>query len=631
MDQITAPPTMDAHALHGSRKSESFNLAQAIRSAVRTSPWLTIAVCVHLLAGAIFAVVHFAGEAKESDEGTVIQAQIATRAPEQEAVEEAPPEIFDRKAIPENIEAELVANEVAEITTVDSLVDPNDDFSKERGNPDAIENLPEGSTGGSSIGVSGVGHRGSGVPSAFLTRKLGRGGGPKGVNRGGPTEGTEKAIRDGLVWLARHQEKDGHWSAKTFSQRCPPGKPCQPETAVEMGGYPDKQDVGLTGLSLLAYLGAGFGHDSKLYLIDVINKQKLAIGKDIVKKGLQWLVDRQDADGAFYNRDGSYFLYNEALAALALSEAYGLTQNTYWKEPAQRAINFICKAQKPNPKDPNKLWGWRYQPIDVLRADPDATPMDFSDADMSVTGWMVMALKSAQISGLQVPEASIEGALDFTKWSTGRKGQVGYIGPESAGIKVTGDHDNYEYHFGTMSSIAMCVRIFLEHDLKDPFLVEGADLLLADLPAIGKDEQHPQLDYYYWYYGSLALNQIDGPDAPRRTDKYWGPWNKSMQNTILELQDQREGTCTNGGWMKPDRWAYGVGPIYTTAINILTLEVYYRYANAFGTKDIGKPPARSSSAEKTSPAAPASTEPPSQPPAEPAPAPAPEGNGNEPK
>jgi hypothetical protein len=34
--------------------------------------------------------------------------------------------------------------------------------------------------------------------------------------------------------------------------------------------------------------------------------------------------------------------------------------------------------------------------------------------------------------------------------------------------------------------------------------------------------------------------------------------------------------------MVPDRWSYDGGPIYTTAINVLTLEVYYRYENAFG-------------------------------------------------
>jgi hypothetical protein len=34
-----------------------------------------------------------------------------------------------------------------------------------------------------------------------------------------------------------------------------------------------------------------------------------------------------------------------------------------------------------------------------------------------------------------------------------------------------------------------------------------------------------------------------------------------------------------------DRWSGEGGRVYATAINALTLEVYYRYANVFGTRD----------------------------------------------
>ena len=53
-------------------------------------------------------------------------------------------------------------------------------------------------------------------------------------------------------------------------------------------------------------------------------------------------------------------------------------------------------------------------------------------------------------------------------------------------------------------------------------------------------------------------------------------------DAVLGLQEKEERSCKRGGWIVPDRWIYAGGPIYMTATNVLTLEVYYRYENAFG-------------------------------------------------
>jgi hypothetical protein len=57
-----------------------------------------------------------------------------------------------------------------------------------------------------------------------------------------------------------------------------------------------------------------------------------------------------------------------------------------------------------------------------------------------------------------------------------------------------------------------------------------------------------------------------------------------MVDAVTSLQDHTERACSNGGWILSDRWGNysGVGPLYNTAMNVLTLEVYYRYENAFG-------------------------------------------------
>ena len=387
------------------------------------------------------------------------------------------------------------------------------------------------------------------------------------------------SIERGLCWLSRHQDEKGCWSGATCAKACaaiePRVPPCQPETALDGGGYSTQGDVGCTALALLAFLRAGQCDDSATIIEDPLNKHRLTVGPDIVHKGLAWLVSRQQPDGSF-TEPGNFLLYNEAIATLALCEAYGLTGHEEWKAPAQKAVDFICKAQKPHPTEPSRRWGWRYYPSGVEGQAAGHTEGP-SEGDMSVTGWMVMALKTAKAAGLEVPQATLDGALAFTRWSTAEHGLVGYLGPDTAGLPISGENDNYVYHFGTMSSIGMEVRMVLEHDAEDPFLFEAADRLMRELPTEGVDESHPQVDYYYWYYGTLALNQLDGPDGLRRPSKYATIWNKAMSDTLIGMQGRIKGVCGFGGWTTPDRWSYGFGPVYTTAMSLLCLEACYRY------------------------------------------------------
>lgn len=102
---------------------------------------------------------------------------------------------------------------------------------------------------------------------------------------------------------------------------------CRKFDLVAKGG----SDAELTGLALLTFLGAGYSHLSK----DVYDG--ICFG-DVVKKELRWLVARQKEAGAFDAKDPAA----EAVAALALSEAYGFTGSALFKEEAQRGIDRIA-------------------------------------------------------------------------------------------------------------------------------------------------------------------------------------------------------------------------------------------------------------------------------------------------
>lgn len=605
---------------------------------MKNSPWLVIAVALHAMIIAVLSVIYIAGGLEKSN-NTPTNVSLSTKLPE--VVQ--PPEIQERKAPPKNAEEEVVDynHEMEYIPT-----DIPEDLTKEVG--EQTDEGSSGATGGTAIAAgAGPGHFNFGKPSPYATRKGGTGvfGQPR-----GPTQGTDKGVRDGLLWLIRHQQADGSWNATALPEICKAGSPCVPATAK----FPEYWQDGLTGLALLAFLGAGYNFDSKQIIVDVVGAKKYHLG-EVIKSGLTWLKKKQLPDGSFGPDQN---VYNQALCALALGEAYGLSEhNRYWKEPAQKAIDWLLAAEKINPSGDGSAWGWRYHSrvavqawkdtldarkveLEALRAPFETAKADLSvkrqelegqkatlkppeydlalkdlqaqsreieaklkdldpefndvtlklnsatnelyDSDLSVTTWVIMAFKSARASGLTVPDEAFDGGKRFVLATSLGDGMAGYQHSSQAGHDVGGLGDQFHYHHGVMSALSMLCRTFIDHDIEDPFLEKAAQLLVKDPPEISKDKL--SLDYYYWYYASLALNQFDGPESPRKGNRYWNEWKKAMETTVLGTQDQTEKSCTHGGWVTGDRWSLQGGPIYATAINVLTLEVYYRYPNAFGSR-----------------------------------------------
>lgn len=385
-----------------------------------------------------------------------------------------------------------------------------------------------------------------------------------------------KAILYGLRWLARHQNPDGSWSPTTIANVCASEDPLYHPTEA----YSKRYDEGLTGLALLCFLRAGFSDASLLDIVDTTTGKRYRLG-DIVGNGLRWLVNKQKPDGSFCS--DRPFMYSEAIAGMAVAEAYGLTRSDAWKDSAQRSMDFIQAAQRPSPKGEG-LWGWRYgsrQEIERFVQGGEMTEelkQELYLADSSVTGWCTMALGSGRAAGLDVKADTMQGALAFTKFVTAHNGRVGYLDRRGAGATVTGPHDHFTYHPTAMSALGMCTRRFAGEDGADKFHDLAAKQVVKDLPLITPDRL--SIDYYYWYVGTLALSPFDGEGAAPESDRYWKPWSKAVIDAVLALQDHTPNACTNGGWMVPDRWCRDSGPIYTTALNLLTLEVCDRKARS---------------------------------------------------
>ncbi|MFH1823853.1 MAG: prenyltransferase/squalene oxidase repeat-containing protein [Candidatus Firestonebacteria bacterium] len=341
-----------------------------------------------------------------------------------------------------------------------------------------------GAGGGVGAGIGkGIG-AGIGIYSARMNRA-------EMAKKYGGTPVTEEAVDRGLEYLYKHQEKDGSW-------KCP----------VPYGrGQTKNPTVGVSSLALLAFLGAGYSADS-------LHKYAITI-----KNAAEYLVESQSEDGSMGLSNGT--MYNHLIATIALSEAYAVGKCPI-KKNVENALNFTLDCQNRN-----SAGGWRYSPRE-------------SAADVSFTGWGIMALKDGYYGGFLKDEIKdgLDKAIQFV-------------------IKTRGNYVNNEKGDGACPAISLfCLALCEKLDNR---LAEG----LID---VVKNENISKIPYYYTiYYINLALFQVGG--------SIWDNWNKQFREYIVTLQNE-DGSFRK---IKGSDWEEQLNFNYTTAMAVLSLEVYYRY------------------------------------------------------
>jgi hypothetical protein len=330
------------------------------------------------------------------------------------------------------------------------------------------------------------------------------------LEQGGGSEETEAAVRRALEWLAKNQKADHSWEAPQ-----------------------DDYMIGITSLALLAFLGAGHGPKSEPFGAGV-------------RGGLQYLLAAQDADGAIGSR-GEKFMYGHILATQALAEAHGMTGPDTYGKPAQKAVDFLLSARNPGK-------AWRYQPRG-------------GENDTSVTTWAVLALRSAERTGLAFQKSIYEETVAWYDTVANDSGGTGYtsrkldIGP-GRGAAFDDHH--------TTTAMELYGRFLMIKRKPRERLETALPLLTRDLPKLGRNS----IDFCYWHFGSLALFSLQGPDSAE-----WKAWNAAMKAALLKTQEE------DGSWDPNDRWSSFVkSRVYATAINAMTLETYYRFVIRFGEK-----------------------------------------------
>lgn len=351
------------------------------------------------------------------------------------------------------------------------------------------------------------------------------------IQQAGGTGKTEQAISQALHWLAGRQLSGGNWQLHQ--------------------GYPDpsepsiRTDSGATALALLAFLGRGETHLAGEH-------------REVIAKGLKWLIDHQNRRGPGDEFDGnlhdideygrSTTYYAHAQATTALCEAYALTGDESLREPAERAVAFLLRSQHP------ELGGWKYMPL-----------KERNTGDLSVTGWALLALHTARAAGIEVSDDEFYRAslfLDSVQEQGGARYKNMHRDPtNSVTLALTAE--------------GLLARQYLGWPREYPPLQDGVRWLLAE-------ESRPQWqggNVDAWYFQAQVLHHMGGDE--------WRDWYGSVQALLVDKQARSGRSEIRGSWNpgsqsgSPLQYASARGRLHFTAMCVLVLQTPYRHTSVY--------------------------------------------------
>lgn len=316
---------------------------------------------------------------------------------------------------------------------------------------------------------------------------------------------SEAAVNKALAFLANHQASDGHWA----------------------GSNQYKNDAGITGLCLMAFMAAGHQPGRGRYGV-------------ILSEAVDWLAGciRMDGQitpkGLIHSPVGQSGppMYGHGFALLSLAEAYGMTRRHDLKEKLTAAVRLIEDTQNQD-GEARHDGGWRYQPQQ-------------GEADLSVTVVQVLGLRACRNAGIKVSQSTIDRAVDYMKRLNNTDGGFSYqyamnqsnparTGAGVLSLYLAGMRDSKECQAG------------LQYLVKHPFQKSN--------DWIYRDHLH-----YSIYYVTQAMYQAGG--------EYWKNWYPGVRDRLVAAQD------SDGSWLRGDfQPSDNAGPEYATAMGVLILQV----------------------------------------------------------
>ena len=254
--------------------------------------------------------------------------------------------------------------------------------------------------------------------------------------------------------------------------------------------------------------------------------------------------DRVDDKGYFGSKDGSR-MYGHGIITLMLTEMIGMSPSDELDqlihERCQKAIDLILSSQKES-KATHYRGGWRYNP-------------NSNDSDLSATVWQLMALRSAENDGLQVPGSAIQDAVEYLKRSyAARLDRNGLPDKKASGFCYEPQQNNPTFTMTAAGLLAMQVC----GEYESPLVEGAADWLLAHPP-----KWKERFCSYGTYYYAQGMYQRGGDHAKTA--------GQLVQEMLLSKQ------AGNGSWTAENGSERNHGTVYATAMAVLSLSVKYHY------------------------------------------------------
>jgi hypothetical protein len=329
------------------------------------------------------------------------------------------------------------------------------------------------------------------------------------------------SVDKAVAWLLTQQRPGGYFSAEKTDKEPRPGD--IPSHSAAMTA------LTLMGLASVGHLPGNPGPEG-----------------EAASKALKFILDHVEPDeNGYLGRTDRSRMYGHGIMTLMFTEMLGMAPDEETdrrlRRVTEKAIELILRAQQ-TPKSEANRGGWRYEPSS-------------SDSDISVSVWQLMSLRAAKNCGIAVPKEAIDNAIAYIKRSYRAERD------SSGNYKQAAAPFSYEPYggrqtFSTTAAGLLSLQVAGQYEAAE--VLGSSDWLLKSPPEISE----PWF-FYGCYYYAQGMYQRGGEHADIARRK--------TEQMLLECQSE------DGAWLPRNGNEKSAGPVYATALALLSLSVYHHF------------------------------------------------------